>query len=405
MDKTVLKQVLVGNQHEVKRLHFLTTLFFLFAVNVAASDWMKNLPDNVYLSQLSLPGTHDSGTGNGINPAFMAAFAQCQDITLGQQWAAGVRAFDLRPCVKDDYININHGITATNLRFDDALFQLRDSLQAHPSEFAFVHYHYDNDFDNDRDKYLPLLQELLSRDDLKDFLVPFRRDLTLGDVRGKMLLISRQSYADYPYTGGFIRNWTSALDWDAQTSGSITGMDNDIDSSAPLYMQDYYNVDWTSEGFQKKADAVTQLLEWSTTHKTESPEDVVWVMNYTSAYPGFVSTADGYRENATHSNAAVIDYLSTHEAGPTGVVFMDFCVDESNGKVTRGQELINALVENNYKCLGNASTAISTNTSEAPKRLIGIYSVNGTRLSAPQPGEVNIMRYSDGTVKKMLIRL
>lgn len=386
----------------MKRLHFLSALF-LFAANVTASDWMKNLPDNVYLSQLSLPGTHDSGTGNGVNPAFMAAFAQCQDITLGQQWSAGIRAFDLRPCVKDDYININHGITATNLRFDDAIFQLRDSLKAHPSEFAFVHCHYDNGFDKDRDKYTVLLNELLSRDDLKEYLVPFRRDLTLGDVRGKMLLISRQNYADYPYTGGFIRDWTSSLDWNAQTSGRLTGMDDDIDSSAPLYMQDYYNVDWTSDGFQKKADAVTQLLEWSTTHKTESPQDVVWVMNYTSAYPGFVSTADGYRENATHSNAAAIDYLSTHEAGPTGVVFMDFCVDESNGRATRGQELINALVENNYKCLGNASTAIATNTVEASKRLIGIYSANGTRLLAPQPGEVNIMRYSDGSTEKKLI--
>ncbi len=389
----------------MKRLYFLVA-FSLFVVNnITASDWMKSIPDNVYLSQLSLPGTHDSGTGNGINPSFMAAFAQCQDITLGQQWSAGIRAFDLRPCVKDDYININHGITATNLRFDDALFQLRDSLQAHPSEFAFVHYHYDNDFDKDRDKYLPLLQELLSRDDLKEYLMPFRRDLTLGEVRGKMLLISRQSYADYPYTGGCIKGWTSELDWDAQTSGKLTGMDDDVDSSAPLYMQDYYKTDWTSDGFQKKADAVTQLLEWSTTHKTESRQDVVWVMNYTSAYPGFVSTADGYRENATHSNAAVIDYLSTHEAGPTGVVFMDFCVDESNGKATRGQELINALVENNYKCLGRMSTAITTSSSESPKRLVGIYSANGAWLTAPRPGEVNILRYSDGSVKKMLLRL
>lgn len=386
----------------MKRLHFLISIFLFLATSASASDWMKNIPDNVYLSQLSLPGTHDSGTGNGINPSFLAAFAQCQDLPLNEQWSAGIRAFDLRPCVKDDYININHGITATNLRFDDALFLLRDSLKAHPSEFAFVHYHYDNDFNKDHDKYLPLLQELLSRDDLKDYLVPFRRDLTLGDVRGKMLLISRQSYADYPYTGGFIRNWSSDIDWTAQTSGSITGMDDDIDSSAPLYMQDYYNVDWTSDGFQKKADAVTQLLEWSTTHKTVSPQDVVWVMNYTSAYPGFVSTADGYRENATHSNAAIIDYLSTHEAGPTGVVFMDFCVDESNGKATRGQELINALVENNYKCFGDGSTGITTSSQEAQKRLVGIYSVNGARLAAPRPGEVNIQRYSDGTVKKIL---
>ena len=386
----------------MKRLHILSSIFLFLAASVSASDWMKNLPDNVFLSQLSLPGTHDSGTGNGINPSFMAAFAQCQDIPVGEQWAIGVRAFDLRPRVKDGYLNVNHGITETNLRFDDALFLLRDSLQAHPSEFAFVHYHYDSGFDSDRDQYAALLDELLSRDDLADFLVPFRRDLTLGEVRGKMLLISRQSYADYPYTGGVIRNWSSDIDWSAQTSGSITGMDDDVDSSAPLYMQDYYNVDWTTDGFHKKADAVTQLLEWSTAHKTESPQDVVWVMNYASAYPGFVSTADGYRENATHSNAAILDFLSSHEAGPTGVVFMDFCVDESNGKATRGQELVNALVENNYKCVGYTATNITNAAQNAAKRLVGIYSAGGARLAAPRPGEVNILRYSDGTVEKIL---
>ena len=123
----------------MKRLHILTSIFLFLAASVSASDWMKELPDNVYLSQLSLPGTHDSGTGNGINPSFMAAFAQCQDIPLGQQWSAGIRAFDLRPHVKDDYLNVNHGITATNLRFDDAILQLRDSLKAHPSESCLLY--------------------------------------------------------------------------------------------------------------------------------------------------------------------------------------------------------------------------------------------------------------------------
>lgn len=78
-----------------------------FTTAMHAGDWMKNLPDNIYISQLSIPGTHDSGTGNGVA---LAAFSQCQDIPVSQQWAAGIRAFDLRPKVKGSYININHGI-------------------------------------------------------------------------------------------------------------------------------------------------------------------------------------------------------------------------------------------------------------------------------------------------------
>ena len=81
-----------------------------FTTAMHAGDWMKNLPDNIYISQLSIPGTHDSGTGNGVA---LAAFSQCQDIPVSQQWAAGIRAFDLRPKVKGSYINILHGIAAT----------------------------------------------------------------------------------------------------------------------------------------------------------------------------------------------------------------------------------------------------------------------------------------------------
>ncbi len=385
----------------MKRLHLIAALLMAFTTAIHAGDWMKNLPDEILISQLSIPGTHDSGTGNGVS---WAAFAQCQDIPVSQQWAVGIRAFDLRPKVTGSYLNINHGIAATKLRFDDALFLLRDSLAAHPSEFAVVHYHYDTDFDKDKDQYLPLLKAILDRDNMKDFLIPFRRDLTLGDVRGKMLLISRQSYADPPYTGGCIGGWTSSLDWESQTEGWILGMDHYYSSYAPLYMQDYYNTDDNAAGFQKKVDAVKQLLAWTSTHTTKGTGDVVWAMNYTSAYPGTICTANGYRKNASYANAAVIDFYKTNPAGPSGVVFMDFCVDKSNGYDTRGQELIDTLIANNYKYFADITNSITANKANTVRRLTGIYSLQGSQLPAPQRGEVNIMRYSDGTVEKVLVR-
>ena len=384
----------------MKRFYLIAAFLMLSMSAIYAADWMKRLPDNIYISQLSLPGTHDSGTGNGV--AF-AAFSQCQDIPVSEQWAAGIRAFDLRPKVKGNYININHGIAATNLRFDHALFLIRDSLAAHPSEFAVVPYHYDTDFDKDKEQYLPMLKALLERDDMKDYLVYFRRDLTLGDVRGKMLLISRQGYADPPYTGGCIGGWTSNLDWQRQKDGWIIGKDHNYESYAPLYMQDYYNTDDNEAGFQKKVAAVTQLLDWSYAHYTSSPDNVVWVMNYTSAYPGSICTANGYRKNATYTNAAVIDFFKSRPPGPTGIIFMDFCVDKSNGYNTRGQELINTLIENNYRCFPNVPNAITTNKAHSQRHITGIYSLKGNKITSPQRGEVNIIKYSDGTVEKMIV--
>lgn len=60
-----------------------------------ANNWMAYMPNNAQISQLNLPGTHDSGT------AFMAAGmptskGQCQEKTIREQLDAGIRAFDIR---------------------------------------------------------------------------------------------------------------------------------------------------------------------------------------------------------------------------------------------------------------------------------------------------------------------
>lgn len=384
----------------MKKILLAAALLLVAVRGVYAYDWMKNLPDAALVAQLSIPGTHDSATGNGVA---LASFAQCQDITLAEQWALGVRAFDLRPKVRDGYLNINHGVAATKLRFDDALFTLRDSLRAHPSEFAIVHFHYDTDFDADKAEYVPLLRQLVESDELKDCFVPFHRGLTVAELRGKMLLISRQGYDDAPFTGGSIRGWCSSLDWAAQTSGSIVGTKVGPGYVAQLYMQDYYSTDNSDAGLQKKADAVTELLGWSATQPKADAASAVWVFNYTSAYPGSISTANGYRRNAACANGAMVDYFKTHEAGPAGVVFMDFCVDQSNGYATRGKELVDTLIAANFSWLRLTGTGITT-VRNVPHGVTAVYSLQGERLAAPRRGTVNIVRYADGSVRKVIVR-
>lgn len=114
----------------MRNVYFTSLLMLCMSVHVKAGDWMKRLPDNLFVSQVSIPGTHDAATGNGVT---LASYSQCQDIDVATQWSIGIRAFDFRPKVKGDYLNINHGIAVTNLRFDDALYLLRDSLKEHPS--------------------------------------------------------------------------------------------------------------------------------------------------------------------------------------------------------------------------------------------------------------------------------
>ena len=338
------------------------------ALPMQADNWMKRLPDDAYVCNLSIPGSHDTGTGNGfpgvttsIYGPFGDKYARTQDKNLEEQWNIGVRAFDLRPCIKDDYINVNHGIMPTNLRFDNALTFLRDKLRENPSEFVVIHLLHASDGDDNASNYGERLLQLLGRDDLKDFFIDFKKDLTVREMRGKMLLLSRNDYASSP-VGGFFRNWTGQLDWDAQRNGRIDGANG---SSATLYMQDF--AETHQEGaLDRKVAAIRQLLDFSTKHKTNSASDIVWVYNFASAYSKTsrlyipfiidqeISSSDGYRDNAAHTNAAIIDYLAdpANTAGPTGIILADYVgVDTSNGYNTRGQELVDAIIANNFRYL------------------------------------------------------
>ena len=344
------------------------TLLLLLTMSLHAENWMKRLPDDAYVANLSIPGSHDTGTGNGfpgitvsIYGPFGDKYARTQEKSFQDQWELGVRAFDMRPAVKDGYLNDNHGIMPTKLRFDDALYFLRDKLIENPSEFAIIHVLHAAAGDDNASNYGEKLLELVNRDDLKDFFIDFKPTLTVREMRGKILMISRDQYADTP-VGGFFRNWTGQLDWNAQRNGQIVGASGE---TASLYMQDFAETHRDGD-LDRKVAGVRQLLDFSTKHKTNSASDIVWVYNFASAYSKTsrlyipfivdeeISSSDGYRDNAAHTNAAIIDYLNdpSNPAGPTGIILADYVgVNSSNGYNTRGQELVDVLIANNFRYL------------------------------------------------------
>ena len=86
--------------------------------------WMAGLSDDTFISQISIPGTHDAGTGHGVNNYLIISgkiYAVTQEKTLTEQWNSGIRAFDLRPSVDGSQLRIYHGLISTDLYFDDAL--------------------------------------------------------------------------------------------------------------------------------------------------------------------------------------------------------------------------------------------------------------------------------------------
>lgn len=389
------------------------TILLMMSSSVKAMNWMERLPDDTFVSVLSIPGAHDAATGSGWSSMGLLGnrYAKTQELTIAELWTAGVRAFDFRPCVYADYMNINHGIMPTNLHFEDVLCQLRDSLVANPSEFVIIHLLHATEGDQVENAYNSRLLEVLGRDDLKDYFIGFRRNLTVGNMRGKILLLSRDKYDTKP-VGGFFQDWVGYVDWARQSAAKIVGNGTTSNFTATLWVQDFS--DTHGDGaLDLKVEAINKMLTESTTHKTRYASQVRWVFNFASGYSKVesllgneISLADGYRDNAVHTHAAILDFLRTHDAGPTGVVLMDFAgVDTSNGYAVKGLELVNALIDNNFQYIDPVPTGIN----EMPKVIVNksdvaIYDLQGRHQKSLRRGSVNVVHKGDGTVKKVLVK-
>lgn len=218
-------------------------LSVIVPVTVSARDyssWMSELPDEAYITTLSIPGTHDSATGNGFAGSAASLwdmFSKTQDHTVEQQMEMGVRAFDFRPGNQDGRLRCYHGMSEINYWFDDAIRDICKFLDTHPDEFFFIHLYKATD---DLNKGVTdLLTELIETEDVAPHVARFSPDLTVADMRGKILFMPRSDI-----------NWSSDMvaclfDW-AETGWETREQfvkNYKSDRRGRIVMQDLANTD------------------------------------------------------------------------------------------------------------------------------------------------------------------
>ncbi len=323
-----------------------------WSMQAAAENWITNLRDDVFVHQLSIPGTHDAGTGEGFESSFFDSFARTQDVTMQEQWDSGIRAFDLRPtavqtATGERYLKIYHGIVETKIRFDEALRLLCKQVKDNPGEFAIIIMRHETDGEksNVGDLWEVLMDSCLNAEEFKGQLVQFRHNLKVGDMRGKVLVLSRDKYLNNKHlVGGYITNWSHSSDITSQKKGLIncTG----IIKTSPLYVQDFY--DCTDGRLATKLTAMETMFQEAAKALSRTTGTRTWAINHASGYTRSAS-ANGNRENAASTHRTAIDFLSACEPGtPTGIVVMDFAgVDQSNGYEVKSLSLTRALIANN----------------------------------------------------------
>lgn len=356
------------------------------------NKWITPLDDNIYVSQLSIPGTHDAATSS--LEASLTNAGATQTKTLEEQLEMGIRAFDIRVSLKTswgswttDLENIHHATLDTEVSLDEAFATFGKFLTDNPKEFVIIimrnesgdthplSYVTDNQKAQCAEKYREAMTTYLSNSTIyQNRKVDFTPDLTIGDMRGRILILARDQFGTDTSRGtavsggaaiGWNHSWNGALATGRELQNRMTGANTNGDKYI-LAVQDMFKNDENKSDLDwevAKPLSVMQLMDYSAVFNTDASKYNYWAINHTSGYTG----VNNYPNNASITNPIIYEYLIGNEVtlnnvsytrateGPMGIVLMDFVGARSTTYVgstynVYGDLLPQVIIDNNYKC-------------------------------------------------------
>lgn len=325
------------------------------------SNWMQPIDGETLLSELSIPGTHDSGALHGsdkrdewrdeaknaigkVNTGFSpldtignffadgirevagaganvvgsvvdtgtGVAAKCQALSIKDQLEAGTRFLDIRVRNHGNHFLIFHGAVYQHQGFGDVYRACIDFLDANPSECILMSLKRDHD---DENPTLPLearfdayVSEHPDRWYLGDSIP------ALGAVRGKIVLMRRFAAERTP----------KGIDLTGIRDNATSDLNN---PNAHVMVQDCYDLDST-----EVSTKWAEIEEWLKKAAADSDERVLY-LNFSSAVGGAGLPVPALMASAI--NPRLASYLNEHTLRKTGILVMDFMVPTLNEMIIR----------------------------------------------------------------------
>ena len=314
---------------------------------------MTLLDDDVKVANITIPGTHDAATSTCSAPG------RCQTLTIPQQLECGVRAFDLRPTMDNNTTlgNIYHSILDTGVSMADAMTYFDNFLKAHPGEGIIVLMRYEPErqiFGSiSEDYYKSAMKNFLWDNKIyQSRMAAFNKSMTMKDLRGRILIISRNDLSPVPTFETAYTQWSHSNSVGEALYIYGTG------GLGRIYVQDMYSTAQNGNSSEadflaKKKELVCKLMDITVPFREGDQNN--WVINYCSGYAGSALASDSYAKNAASTNPAALEHIREHTGkGFTGIVMMDYAgtdtyeVGGSTFSVS-GKSLTEALIMNNFQ--------------------------------------------------------
>lgn len=237
-----------------------------------ASNWMTAVSDDIQFKRLSLPGTGGSFSYKFTGSNASLFRSQSTDMTIPEQWKVGIRAFEIisdRPSSASTALT-NQDVTcnksSVGIEVGDAVDLINEQLNNNPDECAVLIFTYQpegNSPARNATSYASSLAKWYDNLTYQDKFVLYTPDITMGDVRGKILAIVRLNQRNESESGSFsgakteigtrpfllVDGCGTAKDkWGARgytiTTNGSTIVAPDISNGASTYVEQYMQSDY-----------------------------------------------------------------------------------------------------------------------------------------------------------------
>ena len=258
-------------------------------------NWMSKLPDSTHLSELSIPGTHD--TMSYETQKIGVPWVWCQCLDLETQLKMGIRFLDIRCRDFGEGLPLHHDVYYLNRNFNDGLEIVSNYLRNHIWEFVVVNVQ--EEHSNTGESFTNKVHDVLDR--YGGIVYEGGKNPTLSDIRGKIVVLAHFN-TTRPY-----------LKWDEFE------VENHWDN---VSTNDKF--DFIKKNFEHARDWKNYFKFLTFSSRTKK----IWGGSLGYKYP---------RTTAQETNPKVLEYLKQNK-GRVGIVAMNY----------PGPELIRNIIEHNH---------------------------------------------------------
>ncbi len=254
-------------------------------------SWMAGVNDTLPLSEIAIPGSHDSGADKHSTDISSPEwhYVITQDYGFITQAYVGIRWFDIRLEYDDGNLNLHHAGYDLHKQFHDILDWSVGYVNTFPSEVIILMVKQENSSASDLD-FGNAVYEKIEQHGLQYFYL--KNDVPrLGDVRGKVYIVRR-------FHNVLNKDFGIEFGWNDNTTGSY----NNIDGIG-LWVQDHYSLNTVST--DTKYNEFVSMVEKA--HNEHNPN--TFYLNFISGER--VASGETLWETASQINQMAKDFLDS----------------------------------------------------------------------------------------------